>query len=216
MNRFTEKPTEEEEAVMDAESMAAKGKSGGDEALEAELMTKAEALEWILDDKQGMKKATQDLIELCNGKVDLPETNTTMEVGKIVAANRSLQAKQVLKLVIDQFGFSLQNEEATMKKNAAIATMCEHPANAEIVKAFLELGGLYAAEHNHNAASSYKKVANAIRKLDFEITEKNAKGLGGGKKTKVDGIGKSSADKIYEFITRGNIAKLEEKRAVAS
>jgi hypothetical protein len=201
---------------MDAESAAARGKPGGDEALEAELMTKAETLEWILDDMQGMKKATQDLIDLCNDRVDLPEANRTMEVGKLVAANRSLKAKDVLKLVIDQFGFSQQNEKAADKKDAAIATMCEHPANVEIVKLFLELGGLYTAEHNNNAASSYKKVANAIRKLDFEITEANAKGLGGGKKTKVDGIGKSSADKIYEFITTGKIDKLEEKRAAAS
>jgi hypothetical protein len=194
--------------------MTARGKSGGDETLEANLMKKAEAMEWNLDGREGITKATQDLIGLCD-QVDLP-TNMTMEVGKIVASNRSLSAPEVLKLVIDQFGFSQKNEENAMKKDAAISSVCQHPANAELLKAFLELGGYYTAEHNHNAASSYKKVANAIRKLDFEVTEENAKSLGKGGKTKVEGIGKSSADKIYEFVTTGKIEKLEEKRATAA
>lgn len=61
------------------------------------------------------------------------------------------------------------------------------------------------------AGTTYKKVAAAIKDLDFEITPDNAKGLCKGK-TKVEGIGKGSADKIFEFVTTGKIAKLEEKR----
>lgn len=59
---------------------------------------------------------------------------------------------------------------------------------------------------------TYKKVANAIKDLDYEITADNAKGLGKGK-TKVDGIGKGSSEKIHEFLETGKMAKLEEKRA---
>jgi poly [ADP-ribose] polymerase len=60
--------------------------------------------------------------------------------------------------------------------------------------------------------ATYKKVANAIEQLDFEVTEENALGLGKGK-TKVDGIGKGSAEKIHEFLTTGNIEKLQDKKA---
>ena len=59
----------------------------------------------------------------------------------------------------------------------------------------------------------YKKAVTALQQLDYEITADNAKGLGKGK-TKVANIGKGSADKIYEFMSTGQIAKLEEKRAI--
>ena len=74
---------------------------------------------------------------------------------------------------------------------------------------------MYTKESNYNAGNSYKKVAAAIKVFDFEITKTNTKGLGKGK-TKVAGIGKGSADKMYEFFDTGKIAKLEEKRAAAS
>ena len=48
----------------------------------------------------------------------------------------------------------------------------------------------------------------------MEITADNALGLGKGK-TKVDGIGKGSAEKMREFMTTGTIQKLEEKREAA-
>ena len=67
-------------------------------------------------------------------------------------------------------------------------------------------------ESNANAGKTYDKVANTIRDLDFEITADNAKGLGKGK-TKVPGIGKGSAEKIFDIITTGTTEKLEEKRA---
>lgn len=73
---------------------------------------------------------------------------------------------------------------------------------------------MYTKESNYNAGNSYKKVAAAVKDFDFAITLENAKGLGKGK-TKVAGIGKGSADKMYEFLETGKIAKLEEKRAAA-
>ena len=56
---------------------------------------------------------------------------------------------------------------------------------------------------------------NAIKGLTHEITAENAMGLSKGK-TKVANIGKSSAEKIKEFLETGQIAKLEEKRAANS
>lgn len=54
----------------------------------------------------------------------------------------------------------------------------------------------------------------AIQGLDFEITALNAIGLSKGK-TKVANIGKSSAEKILEFLQTGKMQKLEEKRMLA-
>ena len=54
--------------------------------------------------------------------------------------------------------------------------------------------------------------ATAIKKLEFAVTEKNAKELGKKGPKKVDGIGASSAAKMYEFLTTGTMQKLEEKR----
>ena len=51
----------------------------------------------------------------------------------------------------------------------------------------MELASAYSKEANFNAANTYRKVANAVKELGFEITLDNAKGLGGGKKTKVAG-----------------------------
>ncbi len=48
--------------------------------------------------------------------------------------------------------------------------------------------------------------------LKEEVTETNAMGFSKGK-TKLPNIGKSSAEKMLEFVTTGTFAKLEEKRA---
>ncbi len=60
-----------------------------------------------------------------------------------------------------------------------------------------------------------KKVCTAIQGLDFEITEDNVMGLSKGK-NKVANIGKSSAEKMKEFLSTGTMQKLEEKRMLAA
>lgn len=70
------------------------------------------------------------------------------------------------------------------------------------------------SESNKNAGASYTKVAAAIKNLDIEITADNAMSLSKGK-TKVEGVGKSSAEKFREFLQTGTIQKLEEKREAA-
>ena len=57
-------------------------------------------------------------------------------------------------------------------------------------------------------------MAGVIKELDMEITADNALGLGKGK-TKINGVGKSSAEKMSEFMKTGTIQKLEEKREAA-
>ena len=55
----------------------------------------------------------------------------------------------------------------------------------------------YAAG-NRNAGASYTKVSNTLKDLELEVTAENAMGLSKGK-TKVPGVGKSSAEKMKEF-----------------
>lgn len=71
---------------------------------------------------------------------------------------------------------------------------------------------LLSTEKNTNAGISYQKVAKAIKEMEEEITADNAMSFSRGK-TKVAGIGKSSAEKMKEFMQTGTIQKLEEKRA---
>ncbi len=215
--RFTEKPSEEEETAMKeaAEALKSGSKvSGGDDSLVTSLEDKAKDLDWDISAKEGKQKAVKDLIALCEqADVDLPKTNAKMEIGTIVTGNQGLSASQVAKLIAQTYGFVKQNEQVAEKKAAAVEALCKNPANSEIVQVMLELSNCYFKEGNSNAGITYKKVSAAVAGLDFEITEENAKGLGKNK-TKVENIGKGSADKIYEFVTTGKIEKLEEKKAV--
>jgi poly [ADP-ribose] polymerase len=157
------------------------------------------------------------MLDLCRkGKVDISEDDSKakMEIGKIIVANKNSTADEVMGLIVEQFGFSAVKEEQQKTKTEAATAVCGHPGNVGIMEAINELSSLYFKDGNANAGGTYKKVASAIKELDFEITADNAKGLGKGK-TKVAGIGKGSADKIHEFVTTGSIEKLEEKRAAA-
>lgn len=200
---------------MDAakEALKSGNKAGESDDLVAQLEEKAEALEdWSLDSKEGIQKATKNMVTLCEeAGVDLPtEVNVKMEVGKIVAGNKSLSAAEMVKLIAEQYGFAEANAEVAEKKHAAISAICHHPSNGPIVEILTQFSNVYFKEGNTNAGISYKKVAQAVSQIDFEITADNAKGLGKGK-TKVDGIGKTSAERIHEFVTTEKIQKLEDK-----
>ena len=65
-------------------------------------------------------------------------------------------------------------------KNEAMASVCIIPQNGLIFDSIMELGKLYFKEKNTNAGLTYNKVGNAIKDLNFRITEENAKGLGKG------------------------------------
>ena len=74
---------------------------------------------------------------------------------------------------------------------------------------------VFCTEGNRNAGAAYTKVVNAIKGLKFEVTASNALSLSKGK-TKVANIGKSSAEKMREFLSTGKIEKLEELRSGAA
>jgi DNA polymerase/3'-5' exonuclease PolX len=123
-----------------------------------------------------------------------------------------MSASEILTLLVEDYGYVEDKQAKEAAKQVALESSAGHSGNAPVIAAITELADLYFKDGNRNAGSSYKKVAKALSELKFEITKDNALGLHKGK-TKVANIGKSSAEKIHEFITTGTIQKLEEKRA---
>lgn len=114
-------------------------------------------------------------------------------------------------MVVEHFGFVADNEAGQARREQILESACKVGANAPLLSALLELKSCYQKEDNRNAVISYSKVADAIQNLGYAVTVENAMGLSKGK-TKVAGIGKSSAEKMLEFLSTGKIQKLEEKR----
>lgn len=178
---------------------------------------------WNLSSKDGLRAAAKDLIDVfreeeSSGKtVDLPEdeADAMRKVGPILLREKSLSVAEMIPIIIKEFGFVQDKKEKAAKKEAAIEGLVKNARNAPVIAAFRELGDLYFKEGNRNAGSSCNKVVKALSDLDYEITEDNAMGLCKGK-TKVANIGKASAEKIYEFLTTGQIGKLAQKKLEAA
>jgi DNA polymerase/3'-5' exonuclease PolX len=121
----------------------------------------------------------------------------------------------MIPLLIGTFGYVEDKKKKASVKQDKLAESVAVPANAPIIAALQELAELYFKEGNRNAGGSYVKAVKALSELDYVITKDNALQLGKGK-TKVAGIGKGTAEKIFEFFTTGEIAKLQEKRGDAA
>jgi poly [ADP-ribose] polymerase len=171
-------------------------------------------------DDADIKTKAQLLVDIGTAtttKLDYPqdEKKAMMSVGKMILQNQDTTAVEMIKLLMLEFGIATVKEEAKARQKSAMANSCVVPANAGIIQVFQELGDYYFKEGNTNAGLTYKKAITAISSLDYAITSENAKGLGKGK-TKLAGIGKGTADKIYEYYATGTIEKLVEKRAIHS
>lgn len=233
---FTSEPSEAEAEEMDRLDAEAKGEDGGagvagagaaatqDSDDVAQLQTAASTLDWNLTSREGLRAAAKDMVQLLHdhhsvgggGKtVDLPPDAAVQKIGQLIAVNKKKTAADLIPIIVSQFGFVQDKQKKAELKQAAIETIVKHPANAALVAAFQELGELYFKSGNANAGVAYKKAVSALAGLDFCVTEDNAMSLCKGK-TKVPCIGKGSAEKMYEFVTTGTLAKLEEKRADAS
>jgi len=66
------------------------------------------------------------------------------------------------------------------------------------------LDALSHEEENIHKSDAYKKAADAIRKLDFEVTNGTEISKG---PLKVPGIGKGIANKIDEYVVTGQMKK---------
>jgi hypothetical protein len=190
----------------------------------AMLVKAAKKLEWNLSTRKDVKESTGGMVDLLlnhdGKKVDIPQDRqeAVKKVGPLIVANREKEASEIIPVIVKEYGFLEDKKEKAAKKEAKIEKAVKHPKNAGLVAAFLELSQLYFKESNTNAGGSYTKAANAIKDLDFEVTEENAKSLGkaGKNGNKIDGIGAKSAEKMLEFVQKGTFDKLEEKRADAA
>jgi hypothetical protein len=174
---------------------------------------------WDLKSPKAIKQLARTMVDACRdtGMLNVPEDDkqAKMEIGKVLLQHKSPKnsKEDVCGHLVDALGLR-ESKAETKAKEATMEAQCQCPANGPLYAAFSELMTLYFKDGNSNAGASYRKVANAVKELDFEITEDNAKGMSKGK-TKIPGIGKGSSDKAYEFVTTGKIEKLEEKRASA-
>lgn len=201
---------------MDKQEADAKGQDTGPDIDSKELgtiQTEAAKIDWDLSSRPTIRASADALTELLvQHGLDNP---TTKEVGKMISNNRQESLSTIVDMCVKHFGYAEQKAAKAAKKQEHTKNAVKCEANANIVAAFRELAELYAKTGNRNAASTYFRVTNALSELDFEITEENALGLGKGK-TKVENIGKATAEKMHEFVTTGTMQKLEDKRVEAS
>ena len=138
------------------------------------------------------------------------ESDARQECGLLYIRERSHDGSADGGVILGALALKFGTKASVEKKKALAAQSCEVPENAPIAAAFDELADLTrksgAAAFKTNA---YKKVARAIRGLTYKITDGKALAK---KKTKVEGVGKASADKIQEFLDTGKISKIEELR----
>lgn len=195
------------------------GKAESGNADKENLLVLVSDKEWNLADGSGRKAAATEIRDIIakEGTLNLPQNkkDALVEIFKVLNVNRDKSPDEIISLLIERFGFVKEKKAKAEQKEAAIKGIAACSANVGVIAALQELADLYFKEGNRNAGGSYIKAVQAIKDIDFEITAENAKGLGKGK-TKIQNIGKSTAEKIFEFASTGTIEKLEEKRANAA
>jgi hypothetical protein len=216
---YTETPTEEQEAEMDALAEVAKsGKvapSSSNESAVKNILKKAKSVDWKVGNKSDNNATTTAMMTIAQeGGVALPEGNEKKSVGKLVVANgKTCTAPEVMQMIIDEYGFANDQAAAAEATADAATSVCAVAANAKFYAMLDEFQTILRKSGEFMKANSYKKASDAIASLDFEITEENALKLGKSGKFKVPGIGKSTAEKLQELAETGSVAKLEEIKA---
>lgn len=159
----TEEQIEEMEAITENHKAMADGKGGisatsasaGGSGVPSELEAAAKSLDDQWGDADNKTKA-QLIVDISTSgsiKLDLPqdEKKARIAVGKMILANPSASAIELVALVMKEFGIATVKEEAKARQKSAMENACVVPANAGIVQAFQELGDYYFKEGNSNA-----------------------------------------------------------------
>jgi Helix-hairpin-helix domain len=219
---YTERPTEEQEEAMKAQyevgtktsSKGTLGENQNESAIQSAI-DKAKAIEWKTSNKTEIMATTSALVKICKEcGIDLPKDMETKSVGKLVVANaKSSTAPKVLQMILDEYGFVKDKEAADKLTDDVAAQICQVPENAPLYKMLDEFAELMRKSGEFMKSNMQKKSAQAVAALKFEVTEDNALKLGKPGKSKIPGIGKSTAEKMHEFLTTGTVTKLEELRA---
>jgi hypothetical protein len=187
---FKQKPSEEEETEMDALAEAKKKGSAPEGAVE-DLLEKASKVEWKTGNKDGLKATAAAMLKLCKeASLKLPEQAPEKAVGKFIASNRNGNPKDVMQIIVDEYGFEDKKQEAAAAQAASDA--CAVPANAACFQMLQEFASLFRKGGDYMKANAYLKASQAVAELKEEITAENALKFGKSGKHKVAGIGKST------------------------
>lgn len=157
-------------------------------------------------DKSTMKELAVSLVAKAREdqiKMPTDESEARQRAGAVIVSNVNQAEKTV------DLGACLDELQKTLgtKKNQKTAE-CAVEANRPLMEAFAELSGFEFKASNTMKGIAYRKVSTALATCGAVITD-------GKMATKLDGIGKSSAAKIDEFLSGGTIEKLEEYRSGA-
>ena len=202
-------PSDEEIEAMDAEFDAARP-STDSKVPQTFLEAIRLDIEWDTSTHPAVKKTSTALAEYIvsdNSPLAIPKDANAIKIrkaiGPLMLENMDKSMEEIIQVIVDKYGLTGEKTKAAKLQMEAVASVVTIEANAKVYNILNELSKAYYKESNTNAGNSYKKVCNAVKDLDFEITIDNAKGLGGGKKTKIAGIGKKSA----EYMVSSNTAK---------
>ena len=206
----TTKPTEEEEL-----EKLAPGKVASN--IPADLITHLD-----LTDKEQRSEALSLLLGTCRGiGINLSEDDleAKRKIGGQLLANKAMavdNASNFIDLLAKNYGQEKPDASGnggdnggSASKKASGTAAC--PENAALVGKFLELSNLYRKDANPNAANTYNKAANALSQFQDVITSGNQfRPKKGGQK--VEGLGDKSCSLIDEFLTKGELDKVIEKK----
>ena len=211
---YIEKPSEEEEEEMKKE--ASNPDTVASNSVAEQMVDALASFQFRLKTKAEIKSATGVFLDMArrfNLNVSEDDKEAKRSIGPLILSNRTmdLSSLEFCSIVCDHFGVKKSGEQVEEQRKV-VRSMCQCADNATLYEIIIELGHYYRKESNIHAANTYSKVAATIRRLPFEITEENVMGLSKGV-NKVPGIGKSSAEKMKEFLSTGSMQKLEEKRA---
>lgn len=145
---FLEEPTEEQKEEMDKLQEKAQGTDatvGSESSAGKKLLETVQDCKWDLTSgPKGIKAAAQELVDLVQGKVDLPEGRDPLRVlGQMLMAHKDKGPQGVMEEIIAKYGFKENKEAQKVAKQAALEGACENPKNAPLLMAFQELAELY-------------------------------------------------------------------------
>lgn len=210
---YTSEPTEEQKEEIKRIKEEKQEDPGKNDPVVLDLLKEAESLTVDLSTAAGKKKAADDFVALVDGKVDISDTRSVkLEVGRLIMAGGDKTPKEIMESIVQKYGTVGLKADKKAKQEEAVESMAGNPNNAPLIIAFRECSAYYFKEGNRNAGSTYVKAIATLSNLEEEVTKDNAMSFSKGK-TKLAGIGKSTAQKMLEFVTTGTFVKLEEKRA---
>lgn len=224
---FTQEPSEEEKQKLDElDEQAKSGKivdgtegtstSSSHKQEVSKMLEQAKKVSMKVGNKAELKETAAALLEISvKGGLNLPSEGGIKQVGRVVVANSRVKcASEIMQLLVDEFGFAADEAKAAKASTAAVKSICTVAENAGCYQMLDEFCTLTRKAGDFRKANAYKTSAQAVASLSFAVTVDNALKLGKAGKLKTPGIGKSTAEKLLEFVETGKVEKLEDLRAI--